>query len=118
MSDRADYFTFLDFENFDKALIEIIRVLKPRGILIILETAIPKNKIVRLTYNLYTKFIMPVIGFIFSKKFYAYNYLYKSAEVFPYGKSFNNILKKNGFIDIEDSPQTLGVASIYFAKKT
>ena len=87
-------------------------------ILIILETAIPKNKIARLTYNLYTKFIMPVIGFIFSKKFYAYNYLSKSAEVFPYGKSFNNILKKNGFIDVEDSPQTLGVASNYFAKKT
>ncbi len=106
-----------NFENLDKALNEIKRVLKPRGILIILETAIPKNKIVRLTYNLYTKFIMPVIGFIFSKKFYAYNYLSKSAEVFPYGKSFNNILKKNGFIDVEDSPQTLGVASIYFAKK-
>ena len=107
-----------NLENFVKALNEIKRVLKPSGILIILETAIPKNKIARLTYNLYTKFIMPVIGFIFSKKFYAYNYLSKSAEVFPYGKSFNNILKKNGFIDVEDSPQTLGVASIYFAKKT
>lgn len=107
-----------NFENLDKALNEIKRVLKPSGILIVLETAIPKNKIARLTYNLYTKFIMPVIGFIFSKKFYAYNYLSKSAEVFPYGKSFNNILKKNGFIDVEDSPQTLGVASIYFAKKT
>ena len=106
------------FEKLDKDFKEIKRLLKPSGILIVLETAIPKNKIARLTYNLYTKFIMPVIGFIFSKKFYAYNYLSKSAEVFPYGKSFNNILKKNGFIDVEDSPQTLGVASIYFAKKT
>ena len=55
--------------------------------------------------------------FIFSKNFYAYNYLSNSTKVFPHGKSFNNILKKNGFIDVEDSPQTFGVASIYFAKK-
>ena len=63
------------------------------------------------------KIFIPLIGFIFSKNFYAYNYLSNSSKVFPHGKSFNNILKKNGFIDVEDSPQTFGVASIYFAKK-
>ena len=106
-----------NFENLDKGLNEIKRVLKPKGVLIILETAIPKNWFIKSLYKVYMKIFMPVIGFIFSKNFYAYNYLSNSTKVFPHGKSFNNILKKNGFIDVEDSPQTFGVASIYFAKK-
>jgi demethylmenaquinone methyltransferase/2-methoxy-6-polyprenyl-1,4-benzoquinol methylase len=40
-----------------------------------------------------------------------------SAAAFPHGEVFNNILRKNGFIEVEDLPQTLGIASIYFAKK-
>ena len=47
----------------------------------------------------------------------AYQYLSYSAYSFPFGEAFNNILKKIGFIEVEDIPQTLGVASIYRAKK-
>ena len=54
---------------------------------------------------------------LFSKDDSAYGYLCESASVFPHGENFNNILRKNGFIKVKDYPQTLGVASIYSAKK-
>ena len=60
---------------------------------------------------------MPFVGKLFSKNRSAYQYLSDSAAIFPYGDDFNNILLKNGFIEVEDFPQTLGVSSIYFAKK-
>jgi len=106
-----------NFENLDKGLSEILRVLRPGGDLIILETAVPNNYLLRQFYHLYTQFIMPVIGNMFSKDKSAYQYLSDSAAAFPFGKAFNNILAKNGFIEIEDIPQTLGVASIYRAQK-
>ena len=106
-----------NFERLDLGLQEIRRVLKPQGALVILETAVPQNPILKSLYSLYTQKVMPFIGKLFSKNRSAYQYLSDSAAAFPCGKAFNNILKKNGFIAVEDFPQTLGVASIYFAKK-
>ena len=106
-----------NFENLDKGLLEILRVLRPGGDLIILETAVPQKFPLRQFYRLYTHFVMPLIGWFFSKDKSAYQYLSDSANTFPFGKAFNNILAKNGFIAIEDIPQTLGVASIYCAQK-
>ena len=106
-----------NFEHLDLGLQEIRRVLKPQGVLVILETAVPQNPILKSLYSLYTQKVMPFIGKLFSKNRTAYQYLSDSAAAFPCGKAFNNILKKNGFIAVEDFPQTLGVASIYFAKK-
>jgi demethylmenaquinone methyltransferase/2-methoxy-6-polyprenyl-1,4-benzoquinol methylase len=60
---------------------------------------------------------MPLVGKMFSKDRSAYQYLSDSAAIFPCGEAFNNILRKNGFIQVEDFPQTLGVSSIYFGKK-
>ena len=107
-----------NFEHLEKGLEEILRVLKPKGTLVILETAVPKNKIFKAFYLFYTQQIMPFIGKLFSKDRSAYQYLSDSAAAFPCGKDFNNILEKIGFIEVEDFPQTLGVSSIYFAKKT
>lgn len=106
-----------NFENLDRGLSEIFRVLKPGGIFVVLETSIPTNPVFKFGYNLYSNFIMPLIGRIFSKDKSAYRYLSNSAASFPYGRAFNNILQKNGFIDIKNLPQTFGVASIYTAKK-
>lgn len=106
-----------NFENLEKGLSEILRVLKPDGIFVILETSVPTNPIYKFGYNIYSKFILPTIGKLFSKDKIAYNYLSESASVFPYGEALNNILKKIGFINVEDRPQTMGVATIYTASK-
>ena len=106
-----------NFENLNLGLQEIFRILKPNGALVVLETAVPKNPLLKGFYSFYTQKIMPFIGKLFSKDRSAYQYLSDSAAIFPCGEDFNNILRKNGFIQVEDFPQTLGVSSIYFAKK-
>lgn len=110
-------FGIRNFENIEKGLQEIKRVLKSKGKLVILETAVPKNKFISIFYSLYTKNIMPLFGKVFAKNKVAYQYLSTSALAFPSGEKFNNILREIGFIEVEDIPQTLGVASIYVAKK-
>ena len=107
-----------NFENLDKGLQEINRVLRPGGNLVILETAVPENFPMKQFYIFYTQKILPILGSLFSKDKAAYRYLSDSAAAFPFGKVFNNILLKNGFIEVKDFPQTLGVASIYCAKKS
>ena len=106
-----------NFENLEKGLAEIYRVLKPGGILVILETSVPVKFPFKQGYKLYSNALLPLIGKIFSKDKEAYSYLSKSAAAFPYGKKFNNILTKIGFIDVQDNPQTFGVATIYTASK-
>ena len=106
-----------NFENLDKGLSEILRVLKPNGTFIILETAVPTKFPFKQGYYVYTNFIMPTIGKLFSKDKSAYKYLSTSAQNFPFGEALNNILRKIGFIDVQDEPQTMGIASIYIASK-
>lgn len=107
-----------NFENLDKGLSEILRVLKPNGTFVILETSVPTKTPFKQGYKFYTKYILPTIGKIFSKDRSAYSYLSESASIFPHGEALNNILRKNGFIDVSNKPQTLGVASIYIASKS
>ena len=106
-----------NFENLEKGLSEILRVLKPQGIFVILETSVPTKFPFKQGYNIYTKGIMPLIGKLFSRDKVAYSYLSESASVFPYGEALNNILSKIGFINAEALPQTFGVATIYKATK-
>ena len=106
-----------NFENLDKGLKEIKRILKPGKKLIILETAVPSFFLFRLGYVIYTKIFVPFLGKIIANNQQAYNYLSNSAEQFPHGKSFKKILKKNGFINIKVSKINLGIVNIYEAKK-
>ncbi|OBQ54677.1 ubiquinone biosynthesis methyltransferase UbiE [Tamlana sp. s12] len=106
-----------NFETLENGLKEIYRVLKPNGTFVILETSVPTKTPFKQGYSLYTKNILPLIGKIFSKDRSAYRYLSESASVFPYGEALNNILRKIGFINVEDFPQTLGVATIYKSSK-
>lgn len=110
-------FGIRNFETLEKGLAEIYRVLKPGGIFVILETAVPTKFPFKQGYHFYTRILLPLIGKIFSKDKVAYTYLSESASVFPYGEKLNNILRKIGFIDVKDEPQTFGVASIYTASK-
>ena len=106
-----------NFESLDSGLREIYRVLKTNGSLVILETSNPTKFPFKQFYTVYSKFILPTIGKIFSKDKLAYNYLSESSAEFPYGEKFNNILKKIGFTNVVDFPQTFGVATIYVASK-
>ena len=111
-------FGIRNFEDLEKGLGEILRVLKPGGIFVILETSVPEKFPHKQGYHFYTKYILPLIGRMFSKDNAAYGYLCESASVFPYGEALNNILRKIGFIDVVSMPQTFGVATIYSASKT
>lgn len=106
-----------NFEDLEKGLAEILRVLKPGGIFVILETSVPTKFPFKQGYHFYTKNLLPIIGKLFSKDKVAYSYLSESAAAFPYGERLNNILRKIGFINVEDKPQTMGVATIYTASK-
>ena len=106
-----------NFETLEKGLFEIHRVLKPKGTFVVLETSVPTKTPYKQGYHFYTKNILPRIGKLFSKDDSAYAYLSESASVFPHGENFNNILRKIGFIDVVNKPQTFGVASIYVATK-
>jgi len=106
-----------NFETLEKGLKEILRVLKPNGVFVILETSIPTKTPFKQGYYLYSKYVLPLIGKMFSKDRSAYKYLSESASVFPYGEDLNNILTKIGFISVKHFPQTFGVATIYTATK-
>ena len=111
-----------NFENLEKGLAEILRVLKPNGIFVILETSVPTRFPYKQGYAFYTRFILPLIGKLFSKAIFCalnvfFKYLSDSANIFPFGEALNNILRKIGFIDVKHLPQTFGVATIYHASK-
>ncbi|WP_433834930.1 bifunctional demethylmenaquinone methyltransferase/2-methoxy-6-polyprenyl-1,4-benzoquinol methylase UbiE [Flavobacterium anhuiense] len=106
-----------NFENLEKGFAEILRVLKPNGVFVILETSVPDKFPYKQGYTFYSKNILPLIGKLFSKDNDAYGYLSESAAAFPYGEALNNILRKTGFIDVVAMPQTFGVATIYSASK-
>ena len=106
-----------NFETLEKGLAEILRVLKPNGVFVILETSVPEKTPYKQGYNFYSKNILPIIGKLFSKDNVAYGYLSESAAAFPYGEALNNILRKIGFIDVVALPQTFGVATLYTASK-
>ena len=106
-----------NFINLKKSLDEIYRVLKFDGSLIILETSTPSNYILKSIYLIYTKFYVRLIGWIFSKNFFAYSYLQHSASKFPCGVDFINILKSSGFKVISSNVKFFGASTIYTAKK-
>jgi len=106
-----------NFENLERGLAEILRVLKPNGVFVILETSVPEKFPFKQGYRFYSSTMLPLIGKLFSKDDSAYQYLSDSASIFPFGEALNNILRKVGFIEVKSSPQTFGVATIYTATK-
>lgn len=106
-----------NFENLEKGLLEIKRVLKPGGKLVVLEFSRPKMAGTKFFYNLYMKIVAPNMGKLFSKNRSAYQYLDESIKKFPEGKDFTAILDKLGYSNIYSKPLSLGICSIYCGEK-
>lgn len=110
-------FGIRNFENLEKGLLEIHRVLRKGGVFVILETSVPTKFPFKQGYYFYSKNILPLVGRLFSKDKVAYKYLSESASAFPFGEALNNILRQTGFKEVTNKPQTFGVATIYTATK-
>ncbi|MEY3420084.1 MAG: hypothetical protein RIR48_364 [Bacteroidota bacterium] len=106
-----------NFENLEKGLAEMYRVLKPGGTLLVLEFSKPKHFPLKQMFNIYFKNILPVIGKIRSKDDKAYKYLYESVQVFPDYHHFTDILIKLGYSKANFKVLSAGICCIYFAKK-
>ena len=106
-----------NFEDLEKGLAEILRVLKPGAMLVVLEFSRPRKFPMRQLYNFYFKNILPGLGRLISSDQSAYTYLPESVEVFPDGTDFENILKKVGFKETACKPLTFGISSVYTARK-
>ncbi|HSJ67341.1 MAG TPA: bifunctional demethylmenaquinone methyltransferase/2-methoxy-6-polyprenyl-1,4-benzoquinol methylase UbiE [Anditalea sp.] len=106
-----------NFENLEKGLADMYRVLKPGGKTVIVEFSKPKKFPMKQTYNFYFKFILPQIGKIVSKDNSAYTYLPESVQAFPDGEDFLQVLKKVGFKNTQCKPLTFGISSIYIGEK-
>ncbi|MCY7349148.1 MAG: bifunctional demethylmenaquinone methyltransferase/2-methoxy-6-polyprenyl-1,4-benzoquinol methylase UbiE [Cytophagaceae bacterium] len=106
-----------NFENLEKGLRDMNRVLKPGGTCVVLEFSKPRNVLFKAVYNFYFKYITPTIGAVFSKDKAAYSYLPESVQAFPDGADFLRIYEKAGFTQTKCIPLTFGVSSIYLGKK-
>jgi demethylmenaquinone methyltransferase/2-methoxy-6-polyprenyl-1,4-benzoquinol methylase len=106
-----------NFENLEKGLGEMLRVVRPGGKLIILEFSKPKKFPIKQLFAFYSKNIIPILGKSISKDSNAYTYLPESVAAFPEGKNFENILAKVGFKDISSTLVSGGIATIYAGTK-
>ncbi|MBT1702791.1 bifunctional demethylmenaquinone methyltransferase/2-methoxy-6-polyprenyl-1,4-benzoquinol methylase UbiE [Chryseosolibacter indicus] len=106
-----------NFENLEKGLTEIHRVLKSEGMIVVLEFSRPRAFPFKQVYSFYFKHILPKVGRLISKDSAAYTYLPESVEAFPDGEAFQNILTKVGFKDTTCRPLTFGISTIYTGRK-
>lgn len=106
-----------NFENLEKGLTEMCRVMRPGGRLAILEFSKPKAFPFKNIYNFYFNNILPRMGKTVSKDDSAYKYLPDSVKAFPDGQDFLDILTKCGFKDVQARPLTMGITTLYTGTK-
>ena len=106
-----------NFENLELGITEMYRVLRPGGVIAIIEFSKPKQFPIKQLFGFYFKWIMPTIGNWLSKDSRAYTYLPESVDAFPEGEAFKSILSKIGFSKVQIISLSGGIASIYFATK-
>lgn len=106
-----------NFENLEKGLSEMNRVLRTNGRIVILEFSKPHLFPFKQLYNTYFKYVLPLIGRLTSRDVRAYTYLFESVQAFPEGEQFIQILSKTGYHQAKYVRLTLGICSIYTAIK-
>ena len=102
-----------NFEHIEQGYREMLRVLRPGGMLCVVELSTPTNCFIRWFYDVYTLNIIPFIGSLKSHDKSAYRYLPLSIAAVPQGQDMLNIMRKAGFEDCQVQTLTLGVCSIY-----
>jgi demethylmenaquinone methyltransferase/2-methoxy-6-polyprenyl-1,4-benzoquinol methylase len=106
-----------NFENLEKGMREILRVMKPGALLVVLEFSKPKLGLIRGFYNVYMGTIAPQLAKWFRQNKQAYQYLNESAKAFPDRNEFVQILNNVGFSDTYFKPLSLGICCIYCGRK-
>lgn len=106
-----------NFQNLEKGLANLHRILKPGGQLLVLEFSYPRNWFIKNGYNFYFSYITPLIGKIFSKDTRAYSYLTESVKAFPNNERFTAIMDQLGYKKTSFKPLSLGIAAIYLGEK-
>ena len=102
-----------NYENLEKGLTDMLRVLRPGGKAVILEFSNPKKFPVKQLFGFYSKKIIPFFGRKISKDARAYTYLPESVAVFPEGAEFINIMKSIGYKNVQSTLVSGGIATIY-----
>lgn len=106
-----------NFEDLEKGISEMYRVLRPQGKLVILEFSQPGKFPVKQGYLFYFKYILPAIGRLFSRHRSAYSYLPASVAAFPQGEAFCQMLRQSGFESVQAIPLSFGVTTLYLATR-
>ena len=106
-----------NYENLEKGLADMLRVLKPNGKIVILEFSKPRNFPIKQGYNVYFKYITPFFGRLFSKDKQAYTYLPESVAAFPDGETFTALMEKVGYKNTKHRSLTFGISAIYTGSK-
>ena len=106
-----------NYENLEKGLADMLRVLKPGGKAVILEFSKPKKFPVKQLFGFYSKRVIPFLGRTISKDRRAYEYLPESVEAFPEGQEFLDIMSEIGYQNVQRKPVSGGIATIYTGVK-
>ncbi len=106
-----------NFEHLDKGYREMTRVLKPGGMLFVLELTTPTSPLVKPFYKLYTRGVIPLLGRLVSHDTRAYSYLPESIAAMPRGRRMTAMMESAGMTGCGFRPLTLGVSAIYYGLK-
>lgn len=106
-----------NFEDIEQGIREMYRVLRPDGHVMILELSTPEHFPMKQLYSIYSKWVIPTIGRLFSKEQSAYSYLPASIKVVPQGKVMTDLLNRVGFSEVQARTLTFGICSLYTGTK-